>query len=306
MSARTVQVVVPLIVLLLSQPMSAQFETRADFYLGYQQPYSLVMGDFNRDGITDVAVPGTYGTGNVEILLGNGDGTFRHGATYTVAPAFHAAAAGLRHNGILDLVVGGAGTDEVYVLLGNGDGTFQSPVAYPTTAESRMVALGSFAGSGNVDVLNLEGVSTLGVVCNCVEVLPGHGDGAFGAPITTPVPYNIDGSAMGAADFNNDGKMDVAVGGGFFSTNQVDILLGNGDGTFAPDGYYLLGGIPSSIATAQFTGDKTRSDLAITDGGAVSIGHDLFFCRVQRRALPHDGQHVHRQSHARSAVLHYS
>ena len=270
MSARNLGASVLLAVIWLSPVTEAQFETRSSFYLGYQQPYSLVVGDFNRDGIPDVAVPGVYGSGNVEILLGNGDGTFRHGATYAVAPAFHAAAASLRDNGVLDLIVAGAGTDDVYVLLGNGDGTFQSPVAYPTTAESKMVTLGSFTASGNVDVLSLEGVSTQGIVCNCVEVLPGNGDGTFGAPVTTAVPYNIDGSAMGAADFSDDGKMDVAVGGGFFATNQVDILLGNGDGTFTPDGYYPLPATPSSVFAGYLAG-TAKADLAITNGGAVSV-----------------------------------
>src|SRR6202167_4193447 len=270
MFVRTAQIVTLFAAVLCSLPLRAQFEARAGFYLGYQQPYSLVIGDFNRDGIPDVAVPGVYGSGNVEILLGNGDGTFRHGATYAVAPAFHAAAASLRDNGVLDLIVAGAGTDDVYVLLGNGDGTFQSPVAYPTTAESKMVTLGSFTASGNVDVLSLEGLSTQGIVCNCAEVLPGNGDGTFGAPVTTAVPYNIDGSAMGAADFNDDGKMDVAVGGGFFATNQVDILLGNGDGTFTPDGYYPLPATPSSVFAGYLAG-AAKADLAITNGGAVSV-----------------------------------
>src|ERR1700676_2756029 len=119
MLTRTAQIAALLTALLSGHPTQAQFETRADFYLGYQQPYSLVVGDFNRDGIPDVAVPGVYGSGNVEILLGNGGGTSRHGATYAVAPACHAAAASLRDNGVLDLIVAGAGTDDVYVLLGN-------------------------------------------------------------------------------------------------------------------------------------------------------------------------------------------
>src|SRR6202044_788830 len=131
------------------------------------------------------------------------------------APVF-AAAASLRRNGILDLVVADQGGDDVYVMLGNGDGTFQAAVPYPTTAESHMIALGDFTGDGKLDIVNIEGTSTQGVVCDCVEVLPGNGDGTFGAPVTTPVPYNITGFTIATGDFNEDGKLDLAVGGGFF------------------------------------------------------------------------------------------
>ena len=258
-------------------PAHAQFETRASFFIsGSSDPSFLVVGDFNCDGRPDVAVVNVVKntSGNVEILLGNGDGTFRVGATYPfAAPATTASAGSLRHNGILDLVLGAAGANVVYVLLGNGDGTFQLPVSYPTTAESHTVALGDFTGKGNLDVLDLEGTGSQGV-CNCIEVLPGNGDGTFGAPITTPVPYNIDGVAIVAGDFNDSGKLDVAVGGGVGSIEQVDILLGNGDGTFDPDGFYKLQAYPDAIASGYFTSDKTKLDLALpSDGISAMLGN---------------------------------
>jgi hypothetical protein len=271
MASRIAEIVALLVGLLVAPQAHSQFETRSSFYVGAQQPESLVVGDFNRDGIPDVAVPGVYGSGNVEILLGNGDGTFRHGATYAAAEAFHAAAASLRNNGILDLVVGAAGEDYVYVLLGNGDGTFQSAVPYPTTAHSYMVAVGDFTGTGNLDILDLEAVTSQGQVCDCVEVLPGNGDGTFGPPITTPLPYSMTGYVMAIGDFDLDGKIDVAVGGEEFPNYQVAILLGNGDGTFTADGYYLVYGPPSGAAAAYFTSSKTKLDLAVSNGPGVSI-----------------------------------
>jgi hypothetical protein len=250
----------------------AQFETRASFFVGLTGPFSVAVGDFNGDGTPDLAVVTTYPTGGVQILLGNGNGTFRLGSAYSVAVfPFYAATASLRHNGKLDLVFNDKLSDDVWVMLGNGDGTFQAAVPYATTAESYMVDLGDFTDHGKIDILTIEGTNTQGVFCGCIEVLPGNGDGTFGAPITTPVPYNISGLSIATGDFNNDGKLDVAVGGGFGSTNQIDILLGNGDGTFAADGFYTLGGPIGNIATGYFTGNKKKIDLAVTNELALGV-----------------------------------
>jgi hypothetical protein len=257
-------------VIAVALPAVAQFETRASFPIGGGAgPYSLVVGDFNRDGILDVAEVNYLPTGSVEILLGNGNGTFRRAATYAVGvQPFYATTAGLRNNGILDLIVGDSLSDNVWVMLGNGDGTFQPPVAYPTGGRPVDVSTGRFDGDRNLDILALTGN---GAECNCIEVLPGAGDGTFGAAINTPVPYNINGLAIAAGDFNKDGKLDVAVAGGEGISSQVDILLGKGDGTFTADGYYAVGESPQSIATGYFTQDKTKLDLAVANGAGSSL-----------------------------------
>jgi hypothetical protein len=85
-------------------PSFAQFETRSTL-LTHNDTQSYVVGDFNRDGIPDIAAVNP--SGSVEVFLGNGDGTFRTGSTYSVDVLFSAATASLRHNGMLDLVVGG-------------------------------------------------------------------------------------------------------------------------------------------------------------------------------------------------------
>jgi hypothetical protein len=108
-------------------------------------------------------------SGSVSILLGNGDGTFRAGPSYAVAvQPFYLAAADLRHKGTLDLVVGDSLSYDVYVMLDNGD--------------------------GKLDIIAL---AEPGVPCNCLEVLPGNGNGTFGPAIITPRPNNIAAYAFG-------------------------------------------------------------------------------------------------------------
>jgi len=178
---------------------------------------------------------------------------------------FYAAAASLRSNGILDLVVEDSLSNDVYVMLGNGDGTFQSPVPVPTSAGAITVTAGDFNGDGKMDLLALEGGC-------CVQVFPGNGDGTFGTPVTTPLPYGQSGYAMAVGDLNGDGKLDVAVAGESLPNYQVAILLGNGDGTFSADGHYAVFADPLSVAAGRFHGGKAV-DLAVGNflGGSLSV-----------------------------------
>ena len=251
----------------------AQFETRANFHISVSLPYSVAVGDFNRDGIPDLAEVSFDPSGSVDILLGNGDGTFRQGDSYAVGVGpTYASAASLRKNGILDLVLNDGSSDNVWVMLGNGDGTFQPAIAYPTRAKSYMVALGDFIKGGNLDIIASESDNSEGADCSCVEVLPGNGDGTFGAPITTPLPYGLTAYVITPGDFNNDGKLDVAVAGESFPNYEVAILLGNGNGTFDADGHYLIFGAPASITAGYFTSSKKKLDLATVPSLGVLLG----------------------------------
>jgi len=131
------------------------------------------------------------------------------------------------------------------------------------------VGTGDFTGDNKLDIVAITNASG---GCSCVSVLHGNGDGTFGAAITTPVPYNIGALALASGHFNAANKLDIAVAGVFGGLHQVDIMLGNGDGTFTPDGYYDVGSLPDSVVVGDFNGDK-KADLAVSNfmGGSVSV-----------------------------------
>ncbi|HXJ89882.1 MAG TPA: VCBS repeat-containing protein [Candidatus Binatia bacterium] len=93
-----------------------------------------------------------------------------------------------------------------------------------------------------------------------------------GISFSTPVGYPADQvpEAVAVGDFNGDGNLDIAVAN--LVSNDVSILLGNGDGTFQPAHNYGTGSSPGSIAVGDFNSDG-RLDLVVTNfiGGTLSI-----------------------------------
>ena len=234
----------------------AQFETRAGVQV-LSSPNSIALGDFNRDGIKDLAAV-AFSSGKVAVLVGNGDGTFQK-ATYYDAVASSVAAADFRNNGILDLVLTDNLSNNLQILLGNGDGTFGSSAFYPTPDFPDVIGVGDFNGDHKLDVVTVDESGN----CPCISVLLGNGDGTFQEPPITTVPP-VSAVAIGIGDFNHDGILDLVTVGESRVGSQVGVLLGNGDGTFTPGESYTLESESQSVAVGDFNRDGNL-DLAIAE-----------------------------------------
>src|SRR5216683_1870684 len=101
------------------------FIARRDF-AAQASPSSVAVGDFNADGVPDLAVANTD-SNSVSVLLGNGDGTFQTAQSSAVEIQPSSVAVGdFNADGVPDLAVANRGSNDVSVLLGNGDGSFQA------------------------------------------------------------------------------------------------------------------------------------------------------------------------------------
>jgi VCBS repeat protein len=234
-------------------------------------PEAIVVNPFNTTHL-GLAIA-NWGSGDVSIFEGNGDGTFMaHSPTknYKVGNNPHAIVAGNFGNGTTDLAVANYADGTVSILIGDGSGGFTIPAvpAYNAGPNPYSIATGDFNKDGNLDL----------IVANdnqAVTVLLGNGNGTFQGPMTFVDPH-IAPSSLAVADFNGDGCLDVAVANPSLGT--VSVLLGNGvapcpigtPGTFQPAVSLPPDSLPRPyfIATGDFNEDGIP-DAAVTDSSGV-------------------------------------
>ncbi len=250
-------------------------------------PVALVAADFLNRGLIDLAAVNELDN-SVSIFLnqsGN-QGTFAEatgspislGPKLTTAPAIAPAIASavLTSNGFHDLLITDPTTSTVLILFGNGDGTFKTPpTSIPVGKGPSAIVTSDFDGDGHQDfaVANFTD-NTFSVFLGGVDT---SGNPTFtpaaGSPF--PLPTTVSGPiAMVAADFNRDGKPDLAIvnqttlANPAISQGNVVVLEGNGDGTFQQfPGSPITAGMgnsPVAVASADLDGN-TSADLAIVN-----------------------------------------
>jgi hypothetical protein len=236
-------------------------------------PQALTEGDFNGDGIPDLALANNQNE-TVSIELGNGDGTFVQAANSPVSVGvlpISIAVGDFNGDGKQDLAVLSA-IQSLTILLGNGDGTFTqsagSPITFPNS-DPVFVAVGDFNGDGKADLV-LASSDTYSLI-----ILLGNGDGTFTSAASSPLTVGQSGDAfefVTVGDLNGDGVPDLAVlssvtnSSGDSQPGTVTILLGNGNGTFtqAANSPVTVGYAPQAAVVGDFSGDG-KLDLAITN-----------------------------------------
>src|SRR3990172_3416254 len=238
-------------------------------------PYSVVTGDFNKDGNVDVATA-NVGSSDVSVLSGNGAGAFGSPAIVSLGTStspLSITTGDFDKDTHLDLATANKDSNDISLLFGSATGF---TVAAPITgiAGAQFITTADLNGDGNPDLAtaNYDGTAVPPAPVDSVYVLLGNGARAFAAPeiyTVGPIPYSI---AVGDFDGNNEPDLAVANNGGG-GTNDVSILL-NLDAvpnafTFTDQTLVPLNSVRTSNAITV-SGINAPAAISIT-GGEYSI-----------------------------------
>jgi hypothetical protein len=243
-------------------------------YLVGSQPSAIVATDLNHDGKLDLAVTNRQ-DGTVSILLGNGNATFSAAVAYAVGALPNLIVAdSFDPDGFVDLVTANTGDacgppfapcGSISLLRNNGDGTFYAgtTLTLPAGDVPSGIASGVFTAGGDADLV----VTSTG----SNEFIVYLGDGGGGFPVTRGPFATLSAGAVVVADFNHDGKRDLAIAR--WNHGDVSLQLGNGDGTFQAAASYgegTSGAHAYSAVDGDFDGDGFP-DLALANFGDNSV-----------------------------------
>ena len=249
----------------------AAFEPQTEYVISGTDPASIILGDFNNDGIDDIATSLADGAtgGSISILFGTNDGTFTdhlqipitdgNGADYVPAGL---AGGDFNGDGRLDLAVtaGGSNLADVHVYLNTASGAVN--FSYSTTVVSGgipavAVVAEDLDKDGNLDLGVGNNVDTTGFG---VSIFMGNGDGTFSAAQNIVSTDGVEATSIIAVDIDKDNDFDLVM--------PRLVLHNDGNGGFDVSNQLERQGTPLHIVSVDLNKD-TWTDIVLSGEGGM-------------------------------------
>ncbi|CAF0990441.1 unnamed protein product [Adineta steineri] len=223
------------------------FQTGVTYSTGYDSfPYSLAIGDVNHDKQLDIVVA-NYGTNNIGIFLGYGNGAFTSQQIYTTTPNSHPTSVTLgdfNQDNQLDILVSNYGIGSIGLFLNQGNGTFAKQILHLIDSQSRLqfITVGYLNMDKYLDVVIADSEN------DRIYILPGYTDASFSTLTAYDSISGSHPSFVAIVDFDKDNQSDLIVAN--YGTNNIGILCG-------------YSSKPSVRQTNYFVGSNSRSSSVV-------------------------------------------
>jgi hypothetical protein len=224
-------------------------------------PRALGVGDFNADGVTDIAVT-NFNTDQVGLLLGNGDGTVAT-AAFLVTDRLPTAlaVADFDGDGVHDVAVVAVNVARGQVFYGDAAGSLTRSVYFDAGNNAESIAAGDIDLDGDIDLLAGRSGQLLSVVLN-----------QGGVSFQPRREFAAGGSTKSAllVDIDRDGALDAVTAD--MANARVGVLLGDGLGNLSGPSFFAVGRQPISLTAADLN-DDGQQDIAVANADFAGTGN---------------------------------
>ncbi|CAF1361048.1 unnamed protein product [Adineta steineri] len=234
------------------------------------QPYTLGVGDFNKDRRLDIVVA-NYGTNNIGMFFGYVNDDFLKAPAYSTGFASQVtsiAVGDFNNDTRLDVVITNNATNNVKVIFGSGYGTFVNDITYSTDNASQPCSV-SVADLNNDNQLDFV-VANSGI--NTISIFLSNGSDTFSNQITYSTGVDSQPYSVVILDFNNDTQLDIAVAS--YGTSNIGVYFGYGNGSFMNPQVFSSGfnSHPFALAVGDIDNNNLPDIIATNNGyGNIDI-----------------------------------
>ena len=208
------------------------FVTRNVYSTGVRSsPKSIVAGDLNSDGRTDVVIANP-GSNDFAVFLAFDYISFTNhliNVPGMISMPFFIITNDFNNDHLLDIAIVNIHSATLGIYLGYGNGTFSDQITYSTGPSSSPFSL----ASGDLNDDNCIDVVVANTDSSTISIFFGYCNGSFQSPISYSTGSSTEPYSVAVADFNQDHHLDIVVTvGGNVDEHKIWVFLGSGDGSF--------------------------------------------------------------------------